>query len=246
MVTRAYTGQILRFAVILVVLICASHHVVQGSYRCTEYGVGILGLKKSLPVGILKRPNLSSDTVAVLLGDTIQVLSIDITLVSYWVMLEYGYEIVGFPVLDFSDDTTWVKITYNCNDTLEKFAGWVRVDEKVTFVKTWPQILADKPLFFREKEDIRFFSAPNLNSPLRIELFEGHGSRPKHPDYIMYPQRIMGSWMEVIVETPSNYCGRNGWFRKLYGIEKSQQYRAWINFLDRRNRPRVFFYTRGC
>jgi hypothetical protein len=245
-ITHTYTTKLLRFALILIVIVCASHQVVEGSYRCTEYGVGILGMKKSSPVGILKRPDPTSDTVAIWLNDTIRVITLDTFLVGYDVMLEYGYEIVGFPVLDFGKDSTWVKVTYNCRDTLGKPQGWVHVDEEITFVKTWSQILVEPPLFFRKKKDICFFSAPDSNSPLKIKLFEKHGNRPGYPDYIMYPQRIVGSWMEVIVETPSNNCGQSEWFRKLYGIEKAQHYRAWIHFLDKRKRPIVFFYTRGC
>ena len=157
-------------------------------------------------------------------------------------MLEYAYEDVGFPILEFGEDLAWVKVTYNCHDSLGSSIGWIHVDPDVHFVKTWSQILADKYLFFRHNEDIRFSPSPNADSQLANELVERtyvdrFGKQHRPLDYIMYPRRINGNWMEVIVETPSTYC---------VGVVNQKRFRAWIRFLDDKGRPLAFFHTRGC
>lgn len=227
-----------RLAVIVAAFILGSCLSVAASYRCNEYGIGVLGLQYDFhnsAVVLFDSPNLMSDTVAIWKPDSVRFVVGDSAFHSRMRMLEYANEIVGFPILEFSKDTAWVKVACDCGDTSGASAAWVRVDRKVHDVRTWTEILSDKLLFFRRPEDAHFHASAGDTSQLVIDLtkFERSGRL----DYIMYPQSIVGNWMEVVVETPSTY-GKE--------VDNPKRVRCWIRFLDDNFRPLVYFYTRGC
>lgn len=225
-------------AVIVAAFVLGSCLSVEASFRCNEYGLGILGLQYDFhnsAVALLDSPDLMSDTVAIWKPDSVRFVVGDSAFHSRMRMLEYAYEIVGFPILEFSKDTAWVKVACDCSDTSGVSEAWVRVDRKVHDVRTWTEILSDKLLFFRRQEDVRFHASAGDTSQLVVDLTEYE--RSGRLDYIMYPQSIVGNWMEVVVETPSTYCKR---------ADNAKRIRCWIRFLDDKLRPLVYFYTRGC
>lgn len=228
----------MKLLVVFVAAFLGSCSMVVASYRCTEYGIGILGLRYGHHDGavvLFDSPDSLSDTIAVWHRDSIRFADGDSAVLSRATMLEYDYEIVGFPVLEFSEDTTWVRITHDCNDSLGKTDAWIRVNREMHDVRTWTEILSEHLLFFRDPEDVRFYAKVKDTSQLALSL--AHYERSGRLDYIMYPQTIEGSWMEVVVETPSTYCK---------DADNPKRIRTWIRFLDEKNRPLVYFYTRGC
>jgi hypothetical protein len=61
----------------------------------------------------------------------------------------------------------------------------------------------------------------------------------------MYRKRIEGRWMLVELETPSTYCTSEEEVMETFGVKPRRQL-VWIRFLDDRERPMIFYNTRGC
>ncbi|MEW6015508.1 MAG: hypothetical protein AB1690_09305 [Candidatus Zixiibacteriota bacterium] len=240
------------FAAITVIFL----HQADGGERCTEYGIGIydpIGSQSGdINVVIYSQPDLTSDTVAVWRSTYIYVRQSD---TSFWfgeVMAEYAYETVGFPILEISPDSNWIRVAFNCHDSIGSSDGWILRRRSREIFELWADIIPRQgAVYFIDDEDVRFYDSPEsdsaLTEALRIEYgYRSDGTRTLEWNYIIYPQSVQGKWMEVIVETPSAYCLSPKEFKLYYGIDEPKRFHAWIRYLDDTGRPLVYYFPRGC
>jgi len=151
--------------------------------------------------------------------------------------IEFGYEAVGLPLLEVApgrDAPEWLHVHYATGPRGDPLTGWVRFEPDHVDVLFWSDRLRQVPLFFAYEDSIAFHSAPDGPAvTLRLAPLEG----TELFDYIMYPLEVDGPWMRVEVVTPSNYC---------FDPVAPRRDTAWVRYLDEGERPRVWYYTRGC
>ena len=63
--------------------------------------------------------------------------------------LEFDYEILGLPVDSIGHDGEWIRVIYGTAGPTYR-RGWVRADQKRTRLLLWPEVLPERPLFFRD------------------------------------------------------------------------------------------------
>lgn len=160
--------------------------------------------------------------------------------------LEVGYEERALPVLEERDrsdgDGRWVRVSFASGEGEEPHTGWANSrGPGVEYIRRgdW---LADAeargPLHFLDPDSIAFFDEPG-GARVYLPLVPRAGS-PGY-DYALHPLRTDGSWMEVRVVSPSDFCHPS---RDPAASEVNE--RRWIRFLDSEGRPPVWYYTRGC
>lgn len=152
--------------------------------------------------------------------------------------LEVGYEERAFPLLEETPDGRWARILFAYDEEGGARSGWVDLSGPGIERVFWPEWLADAPgrgaLYFARPADIAFRSEPD-GAAVELTLTPGAGSWEY--DYALHPLRVEGRWMEVRVVSPSDYCA---------DPDSPLEATAWIRFLDDRDRPRVWYFTRGC
>jgi hypothetical protein len=155
--------------------------------------------------------------------------------------LEFDYEVDGLPIdsLDGGAATGgsgWVRVVHGVASDGTPRTGWVRHDPDRTELRLWASELPARPLFFVGPEAaIAFRDAPG-GSPVVLELARHGATGPL--DYRLEPVAVEGRWMRVRVVSPDASCD---------GEESGALERVvWIEYLDDRGRPRVWYYTRGC
>ncbi len=146
-------------------------------------------------------------------------------------IVEFTYEESALPVDSIARDKTTARVLLGWDGAGVMRRVWVRLDSTV-ILRRWAEVLAQYPLFFRPGLGPQFFAAPQ-GAAFPVILTGGDD-----PDYAMHPKRVAGSWMEVEVVTPSDYCAED--------TARRRRETVWIRFLDPRGRPRVWYYTRGC
>lgn len=152
--------------------------------------------------------------------------------------LEFDYEILGLPVDSVAPDSAWVRVLYGRGPDGAPRHGWVRSPDGHGLLQSWDQILPERPLFFLGPADrIRFHDVAG-GDPVPLELAPGPVSTPPTFDYRMEPLEVDGRWMKVRVVTPDDACGAEP--------VETREHVTWIEYLDDRGRPRVWYYTRGC
>ncbi len=216
-----------------------------------EYGVGLVGVRvlPDQPPGTLSgeslvfysSPSEDSPRAAVLRGDSLE-FRMGRSVPFYESALEYAYEDAGFPILEFTRDSSWIRVSLNCWDTDNKTAGWIRSSAKGIQVLSWSEIISQREVFFFLKAEwIRFFSGPDPATEVQIQL----ASQYSRLNYSVYRERIQGEWMLVELETPSSHCYSEEEVVEMFGV-KPKKRTVWIRFLDERRRPMIFYNTRGC
>jgi len=217
-----------------------------------EYGVGLVGVRvlPDQPPGTLSgeslvfysSPSEESPKAAVLHGDSLKFTTGRSVSFFYESALEYAYEDAGFPILEFTRDSSWIKVSLNCWDTENRTTGWVRSSTKGIQVLSWTEIISQREVFFFLKSElIHFFTGPDPATEVQIQL----ASQYSRPNYSVYRKRIQGEWMLVELETPSSYCYSEEEVVEMFGV-KPKKRTVWIRFLDERRRPTIFYNTRGC
>lgn len=153
--------------------------------------------------------------------------------------LEVGYEERALPVLEEREGSRWVRVSFAMDEEGQPRTGWTDAAADGLELRSWEEWLAGGggPLHFLDPADIAFFQSAG-GAPLDLVLEPGMGSRGY--DYVMYPVRSEGPWMEARVVSPSDYCG--GPSQPDPDVDRT----AWIRFLDNAGRPAVWYPTRGC
>lgn len=145
--------------------------------------------------------------------------------------VEFEYEENGLPIDSLAGD--WLRVVWATNEAGEPRTGWTRLRPDLE-IHLWPDLLRERNLFFLDPGAVAFHSAP-AGAAVDITLAPAPGTDPW--DYTMLPDSIDGRWMRVRLVTPSNYCADPA---------APAEHTVWIEFLDARRRPRVFYHSRGC
>jgi hypothetical protein len=151
--------------------------------------------------------------------------------------LEFGYEEVGLPVLDASDERE--SVVYLGTRAGEPVTGWATTVPGYTARTLWEELLPSLPLFFVVPPDsVRFHEAPD--GPLGAFTLPPPppGQDPAYPgDYVFWPLEQRGDWIRVRAVTPSDYCA---------DPPAPLEDTLWIRWREPSGNPRVWFFTRGC
>lgn len=153
--------------------------------------------------------------------------------------LEFGYEELGLPIDSLRPGGEWVRVIYGFAG-VEPKRGWVRRTEGQTQVMIWAEALLSngQPLFFAGPDKgVVFYDRPAGD---RVALELVRGEKPSHStfDYRLEPLEVEGRWMKVRVVTPDATCESDS--------GETKESIVWIEYLDERGRPRVWYYARGC
>jgi hypothetical protein len=189
-------------------------------------------------VFVRTRPDTASPVVARLIrtSEALHTLEVRST-VSEGGALEYGYEDAGLPVLDNPDGAAapvWLRVYYGKGPTGEPLEGFVRNDSTRVSLFWWRDRLPESPLFFLVDDSIQFHASPD-GATVQITL--ARGAAPDRFDYIINSLETRGAWMRAEVVTPSNYC---------FDPPAPRRDTVWLRYLDERQSPRVWYFTRGC
>jgi hypothetical protein len=209
-----------------------------------EYGIGIATTKSpyNVPLFFMERPSASSRRVAYFHNDTLVFFKTRDTVRSFSQMIETSYEEIGFSILGYSADSQWVKVTLDCHNRKNSQVGWLPVKTKDLSLRSWTEVFSKGGIFFFIKGEWRaFYSKPSLSNRIRPKLY----ARGSKPNYFVYKRAIKGRWMQVELETPTSFCRSNDEVLQEFGVLPRKRI-VWIQFLDERSRPRIFYPTRGC
>ncbi len=209
-----------------------------------EYGVGIASIESPYQVELTfyASPSKQSGRVAFFYAESLSFTKSGSTVRSYDQMVEISYSEIGFPVLTFTRDSQWVKVSLDCHDLRNRSTGWIPKQTPGLKVQSWMEVLSNHgAFFFMKPEWISFYARPEKSTQVHPKLIR----RGSLPSYQLYRKEIRGRWMQVELETPSSFCKTEEDVLREYGVKPTKQV-VWIQFLDERNRPRIFYFTRGC
>jgi hypothetical protein len=209
-----------------------------------EYGIGIatVTVASGFPLYFHERSSSTSAKVAYFNDDTLIFLKSKKSVRSYDQMVETSEEEIGFPVLKYSADSQWVKVTLNANLKKNPPTAWIARNTEGLQVRSWTETFWRTGTFFFIRGEWRaFYSNPSMDSRIHPKLYERHSIA----NYCMRRKTIKGRWMQVELETPSSFCSSNEEVFKEFGVIPQKRL-VWIQFLDQDYRPRIFYYTRGC
>lgn len=155
--------------------------------------------------------------------------------------LEFDYEVDGLPI-DSMDDAVrvdgsgWVRVVHAVAPDGTPRTGWVRHAADRTEIRVWADELPTRSLFFvGAEEDMVFRDGPD-GAVVALELARRGDTGAL--DFRLDPMATDGRWLQARVVSPDAYCD---------GEEAGTVERVvWIEYLDARGRPRVWYYTRGC
>ena len=206
------------------------------AWQGREYGIGVIryaAMDRYQAVDVIRAgPSQRSDTVAVLRRDSL-CFTPTRCVRSYEQMIEFDYEIPGWALLGFNADSTWARITLSPADSAGP-RGWVALMPDSVEALLWPSILADKPLFFLKPAFVGFYATPDTATPVNVPQ-----ERLSDPGrYMMTPITRQGDWLRVELRLSTYPCGDTE--------PDEHPDTLWIRFLTEHERPRVFFFTRGC
>jgi len=146
-------------------------------------------------------------------------------------LVEYGYEESGVPFDSTDAAGRWARGILGFRGDGSSVTGWIDTQAPGVGSVRWAEQLADRPIFFPKPEQAAFYSEPD--STRRVP------TPPNEPEYAIYPVEARGSWLRVRVVQPSDNCvGPDSIPRRTRML--------WIQYLDDRGRPNVWYYTRGC
>lgn len=204
-----------------------------------EYGLGYLDAAVAQPDSLTfyRSPSLGSGALAFLQSNRVRYAGQLQWLSAYPLCIEViPREAYGLPILGFSPDSQWVKVSLDCRVLHNPPVGWVwRVSPHLRATLWGGSWQAGCPLHFRESVSETFFEAA-YGRPVAVRkiLPEFNPS-----DYCMRLLEIQGRWMKVLIQTPTPPLGEDDEV-PLTGAVKTYQVEAWIQFLDESGRPRVW------
>ncbi len=144
-------------------------------------------------------------------------------------LVEFGYEHSGIPIDSVTQDGRWVRGRLGTDDAGNWLTGWADVRDTRLETVWWAEHLPQQPLFALDSMHVRFALDPEgelLSAPTR--------------DHIMHAtDSVRGRWLLVSLVTPSDYC--------MSGDSVVRRTRkVWVEYLDVRGRPQVWYHSRGC
>jgi hypothetical protein len=139
----------------------------------------------------------------------------------------------GFPILGFSSDSQWVKISLDCKTKINPPVGWVFRYSKWRTILLWHEYFhKGYPIRFRKKDWIAFYSEPDTTMRITPHLVGGYSS----PDYSMRVRETQGDWMKVDLETPSTFMHSP----KDVAHSNIIRISVWIQFMDHIQQLRIW------
>jgi hypothetical protein len=151
--------------------------------------------------------------------------------------LEFAYEDIGLPLLGAPGTlrrSDWLRTFYGIGAAGDTLVGWVRNDTTRVSRLVWSSHLPEHPLWFLDPDSIQFHESVD-GPPVNVRLTPSDSF--ERFDYILHSLETEGQWMRVEVVSPSDYCA---------DPPRPVRDTVWIRYLDAGNRPRVWYYTRGC
>jgi hypothetical protein len=120
---------------------------------------------------VFNRPDTYSDTILILNGYT---LSFPQSKNDIWLggMIMWGYDQLGFPILSFKDDSTWVKVFVCSSDSGIPSIGWIQLKKPGQSVIIWSEYLSTRCQYFIDEKQIAFYSRPDKNSKINVIGYE--------------------------------------------------------------------------
>ena len=203
-----------------------------------EFGIGVVRYEAMYRYQakdvIRAAPSANATIVAVLSRDSLCFPG-DTCVRSYGRMIEFDYEVPGWAILRFSDDSAWVQVTLAPSDSAAPL-GWVALRGDSVQALLWSRILPTKAVYFMRPSEIAFYAAPADTAEVERDLVRERNS--DEFTHIMHPLETRGAWMRVVLLTPSPMC--------VFPEPNVTPDTLWIQYLTRKSRPTVFYYTRGC
>jgi len=144
-------------------------------------------------------------------------------------MVEFGYEEAGVPIDSATSDGRWVRGRLGTDDDGTWLTGWADVRDMRLTSLWWAEHLPQQALFALD------------SSQLRMAVEPGGARLPVLPrDHIMHgADSVRGRWLLVSLVTPSDYCAGDD------SVVRRRQ-RVWVEYVDARGRPQVWYHSRGC
>jgi hypothetical protein len=148
-------------------------------------------------------------------------------------LVEYGYEILGLPIDTIRADR-WVRAILGFQQTGEPHKGWVRPDTVGVSLIQWADYLPKQGLvFFRAGQPGTLFTNPGDQLPALTVALE------PPLDYTLEPLEVAGRWMRARVRHPFRWCVD-------FNRDSVPTVELWLEYLDSRGRPAVYYPSRGC
>ena len=146
-------------------------------------------------------------------------------------LAEYGYEESGVPFDSVDASGQWVHGIAGFASDSSARTGWIDTRQAGVGLVRWTEQLVDRPIFFARPDVVALFAEPDSSKPL---------SRPpvNNDAYDMKSLQVRGPWMKVEIATPSLNCEPDSVAQK--------KRTGWIRYLDKKGRPNIWYYTRGC
>ena len=146
--------------------------------------------------------------------------------------LEFEYELSGVPTDSATADGRWVRALLGTDTTGSQWVtGWADARRDGIERREWADQLSEdgRALFFRVDSTAAISATPDgPGEPLARES-----------SYVVYAtDTVQGRWLRVRVVTPSDYCEP----RDSLTTERM----GWVEYLDARSRPRMWYFSRGC
>jgi hypothetical protein len=146
-------------------------------------------------------------------------------------LVEFGYEVVGVPIDSIEPRGAWARVVYAFDAARQPAFGWVGLDSASARMVLWADFLPTQELFLVDSVPWVFSDRP-LGSPIPI------AAPPSPGDYALHPVTTRGAWLQVRVVVPSDVCQDSQ--------PRARSVTGWLQYLDARGRPRVWFAPRGC
>ncbi|HYC52181.1 MAG TPA: hypothetical protein VEB19_13795 [Gemmatimonadaceae bacterium] len=144
-------------------------------------------------------------------------------------LVEFGYEHSGIVIDSVTQDGRWVQGRLGTDDAGNWLTGWADVRDTRLETVWWAEHLPQQPLFALDSMHLRIALEP-----------AGELLPPPTRDHIMHAtDSVRGRWLLVSLVTPSDYC--------MSGDAVVRRTRkVWVEYLDVRGRPQVWYHSRGC
>ena len=144
-------------------------------------------------------------------------------------LVEFGYEESGVPVDSAAEGGRWLRGLLGTDSAGRWLTGWTDARDAGVAHRWWAEHLATQPLFALDSARLRLAAEPG-----------GPSLAAPGDDYILYgADSVRGRWLLVRLVAPSDYCTDVD-----SGARREQ--RLWVEYLDARGRPRVWYHSRGC
>ncbi len=152
--------------------------------------------------------------------------------------LEFGYEVLGLPLAAAEAEGDWFRVIYGTTAEGALRYGWVQGVAGRTEVLFWADELLTRHLFFLGPDaEMAFYDEPG-GALVDFGLAPRDGAGDAASDYRLEPLEADGRWLKVRVVTPDDSCTADPL--------QTRERILWIEYLDQRGRPRVWYHTRGC